>query len=168
MPGIVVRVKSLLRAVLVDHLAKIALLVEQAHADHGHAQVARGFELIAGYVTKSSRIDRERFAQHEFHAEIRHTSQGRLGMILLKPRRGLRRHTFGSDELIDPLAEGGIGQPAFELVPRDRLQDGPGVIGEFPQRRIKLPPHFVGAMTPRPAHIQRQLRQVIDPLDVRG
>ena len=89
-------------------------------------------------------------------------------MVLLKPRRGLHRLMFGSDKLIDPLAEGRIGQHALELVPRNRLQDSPRVIGKFPQRRIKLPPHFVGAMTPRPAHVEGQLSEGIEPLDFRG
>ena len=50
--GVVIRVKGLLRSVLVNHLAKIALLVEQPHSDHRHAQVAGGFELIAGHIAK--------------------------------------------------------------------------------------------------------------------
>jgi hypothetical protein len=32
------------------------------------------------------------------------------------------------------------------LVARDRLQDNPGVMRDFPQFGIKLPPHFVGSM----------------------
>ena len=39
---------------------------------------------------------------------------------------------------------------------------------DFPQFGIKLPPHFVGSMIPRPAHIQGQLGQGIEPLDFRG
>jgi hypothetical protein len=39
---------------------------------------------------------------------------------------------------------------------------------DFPQFRIKLPPHFVGSMIPRPAHIQGQLGKGIEPLDFRG
>ena len=39
---------------------------------------------------------------------------------------------------------------------------------EFPQLGIKLPPHFVGGMIPRPAHIQGQLGQGIESLDFRG
>ena len=89
-------------------------------------------------------------------------------MILLKPRGRLRRLTLGSQQVINVLAESRIGQHALELVPRDRLQDNPGILREFPQRGIKLPPHFVGGMIPRPAHIQGKLRQGIEPLDVRG
>ena len=40
-PGSLYGIERLLRAVLVDHLAKIALLVEQPDADHRHAQIAR-------------------------------------------------------------------------------------------------------------------------------
>ena len=52
--GVVVGVESLLRPVLVNLLAKIALLVKQSHADHRDAQVAGGFELIAGHIAKTS------------------------------------------------------------------------------------------------------------------
>ena len=39
---------------------------------------------------------------------------------------------------------------------------------DFPQFGIKLPPHFVGGVIPRPAHIQGEFRQGIEPLDFRG
>ena len=52
--GVVIREGACLRSVLVDHLAKIALLVEQPHANHRHAQIAGSFELIAGHITKSA------------------------------------------------------------------------------------------------------------------
>ena len=111
--GVVIRIKSLLRSVLVNHLTKIALLVEQPHTDHRHAQVAGGFELITGHVAQPAGIDWQRFAQHVFHAEIRDTLQGRLRMVLLKPRGRLRRLTLGSQQVINVLAEGRIGQHAL-------------------------------------------------------
>ena len=89
-------------------------------------------------------------------------------MGLLKPRGRFRRLPPGLHQVIDLLAESGIGQHALDLVPRDRLQDNPGVMSEFPQFGIKLPPHFVGRMIPRPAHIQGKLGQGIEPLDFRG
>ena len=94
--------------VLVDHLAKIPLLVEQPHADYGYAQVAGRLELITGHIAKSSRIDRKNFAQHKFHAEIGNTGQGRLRVGFLKPGRGLRRLALGLDEVIDLFSEAGI------------------------------------------------------------
>ena len=66
-------------------------------------------------------------------------------MMLLKPRRRLGGVTRGSQQVIYVSAKNGIGQHAFDLVARDRLQDNPGVMRDFPQFEIKLPPHFVGA-----------------------
>ena len=54
--GIIVRKQRLLRAVLVDHLTEIALLIEQSDADNRHAQIARGLELVTGDVAKSARV----------------------------------------------------------------------------------------------------------------
>ena len=91
MAGIVVGKKRLLLAVLADHLAEIALLVQQAYPDHRDTQFARGLELVASHVAQPARVDGQGFAQHEFHAEIGDALQWRLRMILLKPaRRGQR------------------------------------------------------------------------------
>ena len=109
MSRIVVGEKGLLCAVLVDHLAEISLLVKQTYADHRHAQIAGSLELIAGHIAKSSRIDRESFAQHEFHAEICDMSQGRLRLALLKPRGRFLGAPLRLDEVIDILTEAGIG-----------------------------------------------------------
>ena len=105
---VVVGVKGLLRAVLVDHLAKIALLVEQPHADHRDAQIAGGLELIAGHVAEPARVDGQGFAQHEFHTEIRDTGQRRLRVGLLKPRRRRGGIPPGLHQVVDVLAERGI------------------------------------------------------------
>ena len=68
--GVVVGIEGLLRSVLVNHLAKIALLVEQSHTDHRDTQVAGGFELIPRHVAKAAGVNGQRFAQHKLHAEI--------------------------------------------------------------------------------------------------
>ena len=106
--GIVIWKEGLLRTILADHLSKIALLVEQPHADHRHAQITGGFELIARHVTQPARINGESFAQHVFHAEIGDTGQGRLRMMVLKPCRRLRRLPPGLYEVINALTESGI------------------------------------------------------------
>ncbi len=89
-------------------------------------------------------------------------------MILLKPRGRLQRLAPGLHQAINVLAKNGIGQHTLDLVARDRLQDNPGVVRDFPEFGIKLPPHFVGSMIPRPAQIQGQLRQGIESIDFRG
>jgi len=45
-------VQGLLRSVFVDYLAKIALLIEQPHANYRHTQVTGGLELIAGHIPR--------------------------------------------------------------------------------------------------------------------
>ena len=75
---IVERVEGLLVSVLIDHLSKIALLIKQSNADHGHTEVAGGLELIAGHVPEPSRVDGQRLAQHKFHTEIRDAGQRRI------------------------------------------------------------------------------------------
>ena len=76
MSGIVVWEQGLLGSVLVDHLTKIALLIEQTHADHRHAEIAGGLELVAGHVAEPARVDWQGLAQHELHAEVRDAGQG--------------------------------------------------------------------------------------------
>lgn len=105
--GIVVGEKGLLRSVLADHLAKIALLVKQPHANHWDAEVPGCLELIAGHVAKPTRVDRQGFAQHEFHTEIRDGAQRGLRVGLLKPGGRSRRIAPGSQQIVDVFAESG-------------------------------------------------------------
>ena len=69
---IVIRVERHLGSLRIEHLAEVALLVQEPHADHRDTQVARRLELVAGDVPKSPRVDGQRFAEHELHAEIGH------------------------------------------------------------------------------------------------
>ena len=49
---IVIGEESLLCSLLVDHLAKVTLLVEQPHCGYRHTQVACGLELIPSHVAE--------------------------------------------------------------------------------------------------------------------
>ncbi len=89
-------------------------------------------------------------------------------MLLLKPRGRLRCVTLGSQQVINALTEGRISQHALQLVSRDRLQDNPRILREFPQYGIKRAPHSISGMVPRPAHVQGKLCQGIEPLDFHG
>ncbi len=83
-------------------------------------------------------------------------------MILLKPCRHLRCSPCGFYQVIGCFAETRVRQSAFNLVPRDRLQDDPWVMRDLPQLRIRLPPHFIDGVTPRSMHIQGECRQRIE------
>jgi len=89
-------------------------------------------------------------------------------MLLLKPCRSLRRVMLGPEQFVDVLTKSRIGEHALNLTARDRLQYNPGVLCESPQRRIKRHPHTVGSMVPRPAQVQRKLRERIEPRNFRG
>ena len=89
-------------------------------------------------------------------------------MIPLKPRGRFRRLPAGRYQIVDILAKNGIAQHALDAVARDCLQDDPGVMRDLPELGIKLPPHFVGGMIPRPVHIQGELGQGIESLDFGG
>ena len=89
-------------------------------------------------------------------------------MVPLKPGRRFRRLPAGFDQTIHVLAEIGIFQHAHDPVARDRLKHNPGIVRELPQAGIKPPPHFVGGVIPRPAHVQSKLRQGVEPFDLGG
>ena len=157
----------MLSAIFVDDLAEVALLVKQSHADHRHPEVAGGLQLVAGDVAQSARVDRQGLAQHELHAEVGGTGQLRVRMCPLEPRRRLHLPTSRLDHALDVLAERGLGQQLFDPFARDRLQDDPRVVRAFPQFGIKAPPDLIGRVVPRPAHIERQLSQRVEALDLR-
>ena len=51
---IVIRIECLLRSPAIDYLAEISVLIEQADPDHRHAEIARGFKLIARHIAQSA------------------------------------------------------------------------------------------------------------------
>jgi len=61
------------------------------------------------HIAKPSRINRESFTQHEFHAEVCDTGQGRMRLALLKPGRRFLGVPLRLDEVIDLPTEAGIG-----------------------------------------------------------
>ena len=89
-------------------------------------------------------------------------------MILLKPGRRFRRLSLDLQQVIDLFAEGRIGQLAAKMVARNRLENNPGILRQFPQGRVKLAPYRVGGMVPGPAHVEGQFGQGIKSLNFRG
>ena len=88
LPRIVDWIECLLSPIRIEVLAEIPLAVEQADPDYWNTKVARRLHLVAGHVAKPSRIDGQRFAQHELHAEVCDRGQCGVGMFLLEPRVG--------------------------------------------------------------------------------
>src|SRR5690348_1432952 len=57
--GIIDGIERVLRAVLVDYLAEITLLVQQPDAQQWYAEIAGSFELISGNVAEPPGINRQ-------------------------------------------------------------------------------------------------------------
>ncbi len=69
---VVVLIALLLPAGLVEVLTEVALLVEQADAHQGHAQVARRLQVIPGQNPQATGEDRQAFGQAELGGKIGH------------------------------------------------------------------------------------------------
>src|SRR6185437_7238623 len=102
---VIVGKQSLLFAVPADYLAEVALAVEQSHTYDRHAEIAGGLELIARYIAEAAGVDGQRFAQHEFHAEVRDADQAGIGVRLLEPGGRLSRIVRHAREPLDSAAE---------------------------------------------------------------
>lgn len=159
LPWIVVRVERLLAAVRRDGLAEVPLLVQEPNADHRDAEVAPRLELVAGHVAEAAGVDGEGLAEAELHAEVGDPGEGRLGVTALEPGRGGRVLAPDTQERLDPAPVLRAGQDLLERGPRDRLQHDPRVVREGPELRLELGPKLVGAVVPRPAQVQRELRE---------
>ena len=67
---VIVLVRLLLPSGLIEVLAEVTLLVEQAHADQGNAQVAGGLDVIAGEDAQPTGEDGETFRDAKLEREI--------------------------------------------------------------------------------------------------
>jgi len=81
LPGLVVRETAPLIAFGIDKLAEVALLIEQADAHDRDSKVVSGLELISGNVAETTRVNRQRLAQAEFHAEVGPQVSGACGYV---------------------------------------------------------------------------------------
>ena len=61
-------------------LGEVAVPVEQAHADQGHAEVAAGLQVIAGQDAQAARVLRQRRGDPVLGREVRH-GRGRAGQV---------------------------------------------------------------------------------------
>src|SRR6267142_5201567 len=69
--------------------------------------------------------------------------------------------TCGS--LFDPLPVVWSRQEVLYPGGRNRLEHGPWVVGQGPEFGLELGPQLIRAPVPRPAHVQRELGERLDP-----
>jgi hypothetical protein len=84
-------------------------LIQQSDSHDRNAEIAGGFQLITRDIAETTRIDRQRFTQHELHAEVSDATQGRLWMLLLKPGGRLHLLLFYARSFIDLAAKVRVG-----------------------------------------------------------
>ena len=102
---IVLDVLFLLPAVGVEVLAEIAVLIQEADADDRNPQVGGGLKVVAGENAKAAGVDRQRFVDAEFGAEICYNWFSCLGIHFVEPCRGGHELV----EFFDAAAEAGSG-----------------------------------------------------------
>lgn len=99
----------------IDFLTEVALLIQKSHAYHRNSEITCGFQLIAGDIAKSTGVNRQRLAEHVFHAKVRHSVERGIRVSPLKPTRfpilglGLRQQLFHQDEAIRAELEAAFG-----------------------------------------------------------
>ncbi len=160
-PRIVVRKRLELAAIAIQHLPEIALLIEQPDADYRHAQVAGAFEVIAGQHPQAARVDGQRLAQPEFHAEICDGLQRCIRVRVLEPAGALLVLVALDEPILELFLQvfvfGGLLQALLVGVEQDHV----GVLGALPGLGIEPVPDSPGQFAAGPAQIQRQIGQVL-------
>src|SRR4030095_14320117 len=113
-------------------------------------------------VAEATRVDGQRLAQAELHAEVRDAAERGLRVSALEPGRSGEARAALPDDRFETRPEGGIAQRLLQACPGDRLQHDPGIVGECPQLPIELAPQLVAGVLPRGAQVERQLDELLD------
>ena len=156
-----------MRSLSVDHLPEIALLIEKPHPYDRHSKIAGRFELVAGDIPEPSGINGQRLAQHVFHAKIRDAFQMRFRMFLLKPGGRflcLAPRCSKAFTLLRKLESASLFNSWSLATDCNTTQ---GLFVTFQSNGSSVRHDIVGAVIPRPAQIQSQLRQIIETFDLR-
>jgi len=144
------------------------LTVEQPHSDDRDPEITGRLELIARHVAEAAGVDRQPLGQHELHAEVGDARERRVGVAQLEPGRSLLRLASGLQQALNAAAEGGIRHEPLDPVAGGTLQHDPWAVSQRPPVSVELLPQGIRGMVPGPTHIERQLCQVLEPLDIRG
>ena len=153
-----------LPSVLRHPLAEVALLVEQADADEGEAEVAGFFEVVARQDSKTARIDGNRRVHAELGAEVGDARRGQVAVRLpipasplLEYRLKLRHHCIVLTE------EHRVARRLREPVDVHPPQHFNGVLaGQSPQRPVQTLKQSARFLVPRPPQVIREALEARD------
>src|SRR5262245_40136255 len=135
-----------------DALIKIALRVNEAHADQRQSEIGSLFAMISREDSKAAGIDRQRDMQPEFRRKIGDRVPGHIGMLFAEPG-ALRRQGFvkGHHYAVVMAQERGVRSRRLQLCLGDLLQEFYGIVMcQFPEGLIQMlkKPASVGLPTP--------------------
>ena len=111
----------------VDHLAEIALLVQQADPDDRNAEVARRLQEIARQHAKPAGVKRQRLAETKFHAEPGDAAQRRAAPRFGQPAAASQIGAPRRVELIEMRDETGVRGKFIQTGGGDVFDDGPWI-----------------------------------------
>ncbi len=148
------RVALLLPRVRRERLPEEPLAVEDPDADEGHAEVARGLEVVAREDAEAARVDRQHLGQPELRAEVRDavaSRRERRDPGVRGRRRVLGREGVGGG--LHPRDVVRVRRERGEARRVDDAQEQDRIAGAVPFLRIELPEEGARVRAPRPAHV---------------
>ena len=152
---VVVLVKFLLPAGLVEVLAEIALLVEKSDAHDRHAEVARGLQVVAGQDAQAAGEDGEAFGQAELGGKVR--GQAAVDRLV----RALIPAGFAGDVFVelpgDPVQVGHervVSRRGFQALLVDGTQHADRIVAaRLPEVAVEPPKQLDGVVVPAPVQV---------------
>ena len=121
-------------AVDVELLAKVALVVKQAHRDERDAEAAGALNVVAGEHAETSRVDRHRFVDPELGGEVDDRLRSKHARVYVAPGRLLTEILLHpAVRLVDPAVEHELCRPGFEPLWRELREQRDRIV-------VKLPP----------------------------
>ena len=162
--GVVEREVLALRPASVDDLTEEPLLVQESDADHRHAEIVRGLEVVPRNIPQSTRVERQCLGERELEAEESDGIESRFAVGRPKPRPLLQLRGSIAPHSIDQRAKLGAAPQVAQAISRHGLHDQPGVPAAAPEIRSEALPDPIRAVAPCGTQIEGDLGQRLGAL----
>ena len=148
-----------------QRLVEVAVLVQQAHAHHGHAHVGGGLEVIAGQDAETARVLRQDGGDAVLGGEVGDRARAVATVLVLVPQRLAQVGLEVAAQGVDAPDELAVLGDLLDLLAGQRAQDLDGIpAGGRPGLRAEIPEELLGGPVPGPAQIGGQSAQRTDRL----
>ena len=161
---VVVDEQLLLPAVVVEALAQVALLVEQADADERQAEVAGGLEVVAGQDAQAARVDRQALGQAVLGGEVGDDGPVQRPVGPLEPAGAIGDVGVDlGDDAIVVGEEAGLVQDLVEPILLDHAEHEHGVVvGGAPEVVVEATPQVLNVDVPGPDEVVGEVTQTLE------